>query len=161
MAGQFMRGEPRPVAVLFANAKSANEGDLIATDASTQAGYKASEQTWDTDLATTRAAFVLRFAGAANQATDAGDPVRGMSGFAGRMLIHTGGVRAFACKAGTYLTGQLVGPAKQTGNFLEDQILEGVASQAQAIGIIVGNGGVNPAEIEVELLSAVFPSARQ
>jgi hypothetical protein len=127
----------------------------------TGAGYKASEQTWDTDLATTRAAFVARFAGCSNQFKDANQPVRGMSGFPLAILAHTGGVRSFACKAGTYWNGILVGPAKQTGNLLEDQILEIVATQAQAIGIVHGNPGVDPAEIEVELLSTAFPAARQ
>jgi hypothetical protein len=164
MPDQFQRGEPDPVLVPFALAKSANEGDLIATVAASGVGYKASEETWNTDLATTRAAFVTRFVGPANQFKDANQPVRGMAGQpdAPVLQVHTGGVREFdAPAAGTYRLGTLVGVAKDTGNALTDQTLEVVSTQAQAIGYVVGGMGVNPARIEVRILSTVCPASRQ
>lgn len=161
MPGQFMRGEPRPVIVPFALAKACAVGDLIATLAADGSGYKASEQTWNTDLATTRADFCERFVGASNQAKDANVALRGGAGYPLGLEVFAGGVRAYASpNAGTYYLGTLVGPAKDTGNALLDQTLEIVTDARQAIGIVVGGAGVNPSAIEVELFSTLAAVAR-
>lgn len=158
----FQRGDAYPVNVPFALAKTVVEDDLIGIDAA-GAGFKASEQAFVTDLATTRAAFVLLFAGASNQFKDLGLPILNMSGpLADRLKINTAGVRTYACVAGTYKVGDRVGPAKQAGNALEDKIVELVASEAQSIGRVVGLYGVKTAGqlVEVNILSTVFPTAK-
>lgn len=166
MATRFQRGEPRPVTLPFALAKSAAIGDLLATAASGGAGYKASEQTWNTDTATTRIDFVSRFVGVSNQAKDANVALAGGAGYPLRIEAHAGGVWTFESPAaGTYLLGTLVGPKKNPdANALLDQTLEIVTDEREAIGRVVFLGGsaigVNPAEIDVEILSRVCaPSA--
>jgi hypothetical protein len=165
MSTRFQRGEPRPVTVPFSLAKSAAIGDLLATAASGGAGYKASEQTWVADTATTRRHFVERFAGASNQAKDANESLVGGAGYPLRIEAHTGGVWCYDSPAsGTYLFGTLVGPAKNPdANALLDQTLEVVTDAREAIGYVVGGFGTNPAEIDVELLVATdrLPSARR
>jgi hypothetical protein len=141
-------------------AKTAAVGDLMGI--ASGSAVKASEQAWTTDLATTQTAFANLFAGASAQAKEANKPVFGNTGSnEGKIRVDAGGVRKYAATAGTYVIGQLVGPAKQTGNALEDQKVDIVASEALAIGRIVGGEGVNPTEVFVELLSKLLPAARQ
>lgn len=158
----FQRGDARPVNVPFALAKSAAEDDLIAIDSNGD-GYKASEETWNTDLATTRAVFVTKFAGASAQFKDANAPILFMSGpLALKLKVDTSGVRTYAAKAGAYKVGDFVGPAKQTGNLLEDKTIEVVSTLAQAIGKYVGAPGTLAAGAmaEIEILSTVLPAGR-
>lgn len=155
MAGEFQRGEPRPVMVPVPTASAIAEGDLIALDSSGNARL-ASGQTWNTDKATTRVAFCAIFAGVSAQAKTANLPVLWNAGFPGQIKINAGGVVSRTAAAGTYLAGDMVGPAKQSGNLLDDQIVEVVTSEAEAIGIVVGSPGVNPATVDVELLSRKF-----
>lgn len=157
-------GDVTLVFVPVATAKAVNQGDLMAiADAGT--AYKASEQTWDTDLATTRAAFVTKFFGTASQNKKADADIEGNNGpNAGTIRLSNGGIHTFTCNNGTYYNGvTLVGPAKDTGNNLLDQKVEVVSSQAQAIGIVVRNGGTssNPGKVDVLILSTRLPAARQ
>lgn len=159
----YQRGEARPVLVPFALAKSCNDDDFIGIDATTGAGFKASEQAWTTDLATTRAAFVVLFAGAASQFKDANEPIVNMSGpLALQLKVDTSGVRTYIARAGTYKVGDFVGPAKQAGNLLEDQTVEVVSTLAQSIGKVVGRAGTLAAGalVEVDILSTVLPAGR-
>jgi hypothetical protein len=142
-----------------ASAKAVAKEDLVGVSSGLL--VKASDQAWDTDLATTRAAFVALFLGVAAQTKPADGSAHGNAGDnLLKVRVNTGGVHTFACAAGTYTVGQWVGPAKQTGNALENQILEGVASAAQAIGKVAGREGVNPSKIEVEILSTMIPAAK-
>jgi hypothetical protein len=156
----FQRGDARPFLLPFALAKSVNEDDMIAIDGSGD-GYKASEETWNTDLATTRAAFVAAFAGCSSQWKDANVAVVGM-GIAGRLKVDASGVRTLAVRAGAYKIGDFVGVAKQAGNLLENQIVEVVSTAAQAIGKVVGGNGTLAAGalVQVEILSTVIPAAK-
>ncbi len=158
MAGEFQRGEPRPVMVPVPLASAIAEGDMIALDSSGDVQL-ASAQTWNTDKFTTRAAFCQNFAGVSAQAKTADKPVLWNSGFSGQLKVNAGGVVRLSAAAGTYLAGDMVGPAKQSGNLLDDQIVEKVTTEAEAIGIVVGTPGVNPATLEVELLSRKFRQA--
>ena len=158
----FQRGQPRPVLVPFALAKSVAEDDFVGVDGTGQ-GFKASEQAFVTDLPTTRAAFVVLFAGASNQAKDAGLPILWQGGaLAGKLKIDSSGVRTYKAVAGTYKVGDLVGPTVAAGPLLDNQTVEGVASNAQAVGRVVGRAGVLAAGalLEVDILSNVFPAAK-
>ena len=161
MAGTFQRGDARPVRAPVATASAFEVGDLIAQE--TDGSYtRASSQAWTTDLATTRAAFVAKFAGEASQAKDANKPIIGNGDALGyQLLIWTAGVKTYPVPAGTYKNGDLLGPAKQSGNLLEDQKLEVVGSEAQATHRVAGRAGVNPGVIEAETLSVRQPAARQ
>lgn len=159
----FQRGDARPALVPFALAKSVTEDDCIGIDATTGEGFKASEQAFVTDLATTRGAFVLLFAGCSNQFKDAGIPILNMSGpMALKLKIDSSGVRTFLVRAGTYKVGDRIGLAKQAGNFLEDQTVEVVTTDAQSIGRCVGRAGVLVAGalLDVDVLCNVLPAAK-
>jgi hypothetical protein len=139
-----------------------SQGDLIGRVAATGIGFRASSQAWDTDLATTRAAFVVLFAGVAEQEKTAAENVYGNGErFKLHLRISTGGVNRYALKAGTYKYGDFLGPAKQTGDLLEDQVLEIVSTEAQATHKFVGSDTtlVNPGYGDAEKLSRVFRSA--
>lgn len=157
-------GDVTLVFVPVATAKAVTQGDLAAV-ADDGTMYKASEQTWDTDLATTRAAFVTKFFGTASQNKKSDADIEGNNGpNAAHIRLSNGGIHTFTCANGTYRNGiTLVGPAKDTGNNLLDQKVETVASQAQAIGIVVRNGGsaTNPGTVDVLVLSTRLPAARQ
>lgn len=157
MTATFQRGEPRQVMVPVNLADAFSQGDLMGTVSATGIGYRASSETWNTDLATTQTAFALRFAGVAEQGKTAAENIYGNGeALKLKMRLAAGGVHRYACAAGTYKIGDYVGPAKQTGNALEDQTLALVASEALAIGKVVGGEGVNPGYIDVEILSRVF-----
>ena len=158
MSATYQRGEPRQVMVPVASAKAVAQGDLVGVSSGTL--VKASDTTWDTNLATTQPAFALLFAGVAMQDKDADENVFGHGGtLVLKLRVATGGVFRFACSAGTYTVGQYVGPAKQSGDLLENQTLAGVASEGLAIGKVVGGEGVNPGYIDVEILSRAFRAA--
>lgn len=141
-------------------AKAVAKGDLTGID-NTGSLVKASETTWNTDLATTRTAFVALYAGISAQTKPANGNTFGNAGAnALKTRVNPGGVYPIPCKAGTYKLGDRVGPAKQAGNALEDQIVEGVATDAQSIGRVVGREGVDPGVIEVELMSTLLPASK-
>lgn len=154
-------GDSRPVMVPVAKAKAVAKDDLCAR-ADDGTFYKASEQAWDTDLATTQAAFVAKFLGSSAQDKVADEWVYGNAGVdESNVRVNTGGVVPFTAAAGTYLMGSLVGPAKQSGNLLENQKVALVATENLAIGRVRQGFGVNPSVVYVELLSKILPAARQ
>ncbi len=155
------RGDVELVFVPVATAKAVAKGDMVGRAADGTV-VKASETTWDTDLATTQAAFKALFLGAASQAKTANaDIVVNTGPNSGKIRCANGGVFPYTAAAGTYLIGTLVGPAKASGNALEDQKVAVVATEAVAIGRVAGREGVNPATVEVMLLSTLLPDARQ
>ena len=85
--------------------------------------------TWTTDLPTTQTAFHAAFLGVAMQrsrSTDT-DPIR----------VATSGVFEMACAAATFNIGDLVGPAKDTGNALLNQTVAAVGAggnEGKAVG---------------------------
>lgn len=162
MSATFQRGNSRQVMLPVASADAYAQGDLVGRNSTTGVGFRAGSQAWDTDLATTRAAFVVLFAGVSAQDKDADENVYG-NGEANKLnlRIDTGGVHLFDCATGTYKLGDYLGPAKQSGNALENQKLEIVATEAQATHKCVGVRGsfTDPTEVEAEVLSRVFRGA--
>ena len=159
-SGEYQYGDARPVMATIAAAKTAEVGDIFGYSSGTV--VKASDEAWVTDLATTRTNFVAKFLGASAQKKAANaDPYGNTGENAGKIRVDTGGVRKYAAAAGSYPVGQLVGPAKQSGNALEDNKVDDVSSEAHAIGRVVKEGGTDPAYVLVELLSKVAPAARQ
>lgn len=158
-SGEYQYGDARPQMITIAAAKTAEVGDIMGVASATL--IKASDQAWDTNLATTQTAFALLFVGASAQKKAANaDPYGNTGPNAGKLRVDTGGVRKYAAAAGTYNTGQLVGPAKQSGNLLEDNKVDDVATEALAIGRVVGDHGVDPAYVLVELMSKISPASR-
>lgn len=150
-AAPWQRGEPNPVETkAVPTATVIERGDLIATKAASDPGdpYSAADQAWDTDLATTQTAFALRFLGVALDRSRSGDvdPIR----------ANTSGVHKFSCASAAWELGALVGPAKQSGNLLENQKVASVATEALAIGRIAKRYGSAVTEVEVEVFSRLM-----
>jgi hypothetical protein len=124
-------------------------GDLVEQDSSGNV-TPASALAWTTDLPTTQAAFHAAFLGVAMQRSLSTDtqPIR----------VATTGVFEMACAAATFNLGDLVGPAKDTGNLLLNQSVVGLAAgnEGKSIGRVANY--VNPASTQV-LVSIV--STRQ
>lgn len=111
-----------------------NIGDAVAYVS--DKAVPASAFTWTTDLATTQAAFVLAFLGVSESrsriaTTDSRDL---------RIAVNGDGTYEADCTTAAYTVGQFVGLAKDTGNNLLSSKVEGVATKARAIGIVVEAG---------------------
>ncbi len=109
----------------------------------------ASAHTWNTDLATTQNEFQDTFLGVAMQRSRSGDtdPIR----------VATSGVFEFDCASATFEIGALTGPAKQTGNALENQKVVALAggSEAKAIGRVAKRIGTADTKVLVEIVSTI------
>lgn len=141
-------GDAKPVVTKAVPTATVIEtNDLIGTVASGDAPYPASDQAWDTDLATTQTAFVARFLGVSMEASRNGDiqPIR----------VNTAGVHEFECAAAQFELGDLVGPAKQSGNLLEDRKVVAVATEALAIGRVAKYYGANTTKVLVDVMTNV------
>ena len=91
-------------------------GDMLWQDASnSNAARPASAITWNTNLATTQADFKNAFLGVAVSAKP--------SGSTATVRVATRGEFEFDMASGTLALGSLMGPAKQSGNALENQKL--------------------------------------
>ncbi len=99
-------------------------GDLLFLD--TDDVKPASDFTWDTDLATTQAAFAASFVGVAHQQSASGD-TDDVS-----VDLSPNSVYEFDVAAGTYEVGDALGP-DELSSALMDQQLEAVGSDALGI----------------------------
>lgn len=122
--------------------------DIIGQIAADGLPFPASAQAWDTDLATTQTAFILLFLGIATENSRAGDtaPIK----------VNTAGVHEFECAAAQFKLGALVGPAKQSGNALEDRKVVAVATEALAIGRVAKDYAANTTKVLVEVFSKIM-----
>lgn len=155
---RYRHGETNPISVLFSTSFPIELGDLLfiadaTTDVDGDAGvagtvYPASARKWNTDEATTRADFCAEFIGVAGQAAP-NATAYGVKD--NKVRIDTGGVFEFDAESATYTAGQLVGPAKDTGNDLLDQTLEAVSAEAQAIGRVVETTAANSTKVKVRI----------
>lgn len=136
-------GDARPVitkAVPTANVievgdmvQQAAGGDITAISATV----------WDTSLAVTQETAIDTFLGIAQERSRVGDvePIR----------VDTHGVHEFDCAAATFELGALVGPAKQSGNALENQKVVAVATTDLAIGRVAKRYGSNTTKVLVDV----------
>jgi hypothetical protein len=128
-------GDTAPAIVAFDVGTAIELGSLCYIDASDSNTAKAAGSfTWDTDLATTQAAFHLVFMGVAMQSYDGDAAPHDIGLKDGKIRIATEGVFEFDCASATFAAGALVGPAKQTGDLLEPQKVVAVATESLAIG---------------------------
>jgi hypothetical protein len=122
-----------------------NIGDLVWLD--TDDVKPASATAWNTNLATTQRDFIAKFIGMSNDRSRAGDTE--MVG------VHKSGVKEFECAAATFEIGDLVGPAKQSGNLLENQKVAAVATADLAIGKVAKRYASNTTRVEVEIFTVL------
>lgn len=148
----------RPQKVTIATAKAVAIFDLVGLSSGTL--VRAEDETWDTNLATTQANFVTKFIGwsnaqkAANVAKVTGYPTDN------EIMVEVGGVIEYPATSDTYAVGDLIGPAKASGNALESQKVAKVSTEAAAIGRC-RTKGTSITTVQVELLSKLLPVARQ
>lgn len=117
-------------------------GDMLWQD--TDDVKPASDYTWDTDLKTTRTQFAEDFVGVAFDASASGET--------DDIAVYTRGTFVFECAAATFEIGDGVGPAKASGNALEDQKV--VAVPENDYGSIMTASkryGSNTTGVEVEI----------
>lgn len=140
-------GDARPVVTKAVPTATVIEtNDLVGQVAADGLPFPASAQAWDTDLATTQTNFAALFLGVSMEASRNGDvqPIR----------VNCAGVHEFECAAAQFKIGDFVGPAKQTGNALEDRKVVAVASEALAIGRIAKDYPANTTRVLVDILTS-------
>jgi len=155
---QYQYGGTNPTIATVATAKAVAVGDLCGMSSGTL--VKASDTTWNTDLATTQSDFRALFLGVSGQQKDA-NLARVFGNATDNVIrIDAGGIFTFDCASATFEVGDFVGPAKQTGNALEDQKVVKVSTEATAIGRVVERG-TSITRVKIQILSVLNPTARQ
>ena len=151
---RYRYGETQPVEAIVATNQQANIGDLVAYESSTL--VRAEDQAWNTSLLQTQTDFVASFLGVCAQRKDTGKTQPGTGGGpAGFVRVDTTGVFEFDCASATFNIGDLVGPAKDTGNNLLSQKVVAVGSKVAAIGRVV-EGGTSLTKVRVRVFSTVM-----
>jgi len=109
---QYQYGGTNPTIATVATAKAVAVGDLCGMSSGTL--VKASDTTWNTDLATTQSDFRALFLGVSGQQKDA-NLARVFGNATDNVIrIDAGGIFTFDCASATFEVGDFVGPAKQT-----------------------------------------------
>jgi len=131
MAAQYLYGETNPIDCPIATAQAVDIGDVVGISSGTL--VRASDTTWNTSLAQTQADFRALFLGVAGQAKDnATAQIRGNS-IANRCRVDSDGTYLFNTASASYNVGDLVGPAKASGNALLNDTVASVAALDKAI----------------------------
>lgn len=125
MGARYLSGETCPIRVPVDAARVIAVGDLVYL--ATDDARAAAETTWDTSLAVTQENFHDVFLGVALTAHGAADA-------ASEIMVATRGRFEFDCASANFAPGTLVGPAKQTGDALENQKVVTVATANLAVG---------------------------
>ena len=86
-------------------------GDLLWLD--TDDVKPASDFSWNASIAQTQEDFNLKFVGMSADRSRAGDT--------DEVCVDKNGIKEFTCESATFEIGDLVGPAKASGNALENQ----------------------------------------
>jgi hypothetical protein len=156
-APQYLKGDVAEAKVTIATAKAVDAGDLVGMATGTL--VRAEDETWDTNLLTTQTNFANKFLGVSMQTKDATTArIRGNSED-NTIMVATAGEYEFDCASATFEVGDLVGPAKDTGNALLSDKVVAVAA-AGAIGRVTQRG-TSITRVKVRLLSMLLPLARQ
>jgi hypothetical protein len=125
------------------------KGDMVWLD--TDDIKPASDFTWDTNIATTQASFAAKFVGIAVESSAAGE-TENVS-----VDVSAKSVWEMDCASANFVAGGPVGPAKQSGNLLENQkVVTAVA--ASSIGF-VNTTGTSLTRVEVQFQSAYAASS--
>lgn len=125
-------------------------GDLVFLD--TDDVKPASDFTWDTDLATTQAAFAALFLGVAHQQSADGD-TDDIS-----VDLSPNSIYEFDVNSGTYEVGDALGPDEDSSNFM-DQQLESVGSAALGIARAAEYKAASATKLRVRFASAFHPGS--
>ena len=152
---QWLYGDTNPVLGAFDASQVFQVGDLVAR-ASDGEMYRAEDETWDSNEATTRVNFASKFIGVVEQRKRAAD-TQPYGNSAAVARISTSGVfEADLDTATTLIVGNWVGPTKASGNALVSQTVEKVTAGDQAIGVVV-EGGTSLTRVKFRLISKLTP----
>ena len=143
-------GETDPVNVPKKTGVAINGGDMLFYTSGNAGVDTAANFTWDTDTATSQAGFHASFMGVSGS--------RSLAAETADIRVCTFGTFEFACAAATFHPGQLVGPAKASGNALESQKVVAVDDENLAIGRVVKRYATNTTTVLVRIFSHVFQS---
>lgn len=155
---QYVLGATAPAIVTVATAKAVATGDLVGMSGGTL--VRAEDTAWDTNLATTQTAFAALFLGVSAQRKDANVARVPGNSEDNVIRVDTTGVFEYDCASASFAVGDLVGPAKDTGNALLSNKVVSVASEAYAIGR-VWEATSSATRVKVKILSKLLPAARQ
>lgn len=158
MASRYLYGDTRDVVAPVLTAQAVAVGDLVGLSSGNV--VRAEDETWITDTATTQANFVQKFLGASGQVKVAGTARVPANSEDNVIRVAVDGVYEFDCASATFKVGDLVGPAKATGDALESKKVVAVAGEHLAIGRVV-EAGTSVTKVKVQLLSVKAPAARQ
>ena len=117
-------GDVNPVVAAVDSATVIEIGDLVWQD--TNDAKPAGDFSWSSSIGGTQDGFANKFLGVAVQRSKAGET--------NQIRVATSGVFEFACASTTFELGDIVGPAKASGNTLEPQKVVSVADLAFSIG---------------------------
>ncbi len=145
MVCEYRHGNTKPVSVPVESATVISRGDLVWMD--TNGVKPASAFTWDTNIATTQAAFTPKFLGVSMNDSRAGDvePI----------TVNRAGVFEFDCASASFAVGALAGSAKASGNNMENQKAVSVATANLAIGRVF-KATTSATKVLIEIVSGVF-----
>lgn len=125
------------------------EGDPVGLDANGKA-YPASAQTWDTNEATTRTAFVVAFTGISEGRSRIGTTdTRDL-----RIPVNMDGTFEIDVESATFVVGNYVGPAKAAGNALVNTCKK-VTPKTEAIAVVVQNYPVATTKVLARLINTL------
>ena len=145
---RYRYGDVHPVMSLpVASATPIEIGDLV-----TNVPAAAAATAWTT-LVGAQEAFHDAFLGVSGQRSRVGDT--------DAVRVDTRGVFEFDCAAATFVLGDLVGPAKQTGNAIESQKVIAVATPNLAIGRVVQTYPAATTKVKVEITSTIVHGGPQ
>lgn len=119
-----------------------------------------SDETWDTNLATTQAAFVAKFVGVTDQLK-----VANVARIPGNMQdniirVVADGLYLVPCTSTTYLIGDTLGPSKAAGNALVDTSFEKAVAASSCFRVVKGSAGVSVTSVLCRVMSVLAPNAR-
>lgn len=156
MPAQYLYGETNPIDAPILTAQAVTIGDLVGLSSGNV--VRASDTTWNTSLAQTQADFRTLYLGVAGQTKAAGTAQIFGNSIANRVRVDSDGVYIFATASASYNVGDLVGPAKDTGNALLNDTVASVAALDKTIGYVVEKT-TSATTVKVRLLSLKAPNA--
>lgn len=148
----FMRGHHQLIAYPVASATVVARGDMCWMAGSDNEVYPASSFPWDTNIATTQAAFAALFAGIAYQKSESGD-TDDVS-----VDVSADTHYEFDCVSGTYQAGDSFGPDQDSTADLLSQKLE-TAVKGSSVARSQKNYSAATTRVIVRFASAHNPSA--
>lgn len=137
-APQYIYGDAAPVQAPILSAQVADVGDMIGLSSGN--AVRAADQAWNTSEAQTRQDFVALFLGFSAQKKRSTDTKPYGNSLAVLRVDTNGFFEADLDTATTLVVGDLVGPAKDTGNNLLSQTVKKVTAENEAVGTVVEAG---------------------